>query len=87
VDQGGEYALALKGNQGTLHDDVILLFDDPTSKTTHAKPVVDAGHGRIETRAATVSTDVAWLVKQPRIRTGADWETARTISPSSARWH
>jgi predicted transposase YbfD/YdcC len=63
VDQGGEYALALKGNQGTLHDDVILFFDDPASKTTHAKPVVDAGHGRIETRAATVSTDVAWLVK------------------------
>ena len=22
VDQGGDYALALKGNQGTLHDDV-----------------------------------------------------------------
>jgi predicted transposase YbfD/YdcC len=63
VDQGGEYALALKGNQGPLHDDVILFFDDPASKTTHAKPVVDAGHGRIETRAATVSTDVALLVK------------------------
>ena len=25
VDQGGDYALALKGNQGTLHDDVVLL--------------------------------------------------------------
>ena len=22
IDQGGDYALALKGNQGTLHDDV-----------------------------------------------------------------
>jgi predicted transposase YbfD/YdcC len=22
VEQGGDYALALKGNQGTLHDDV-----------------------------------------------------------------
>src|SRR6266581_1950953 len=29
VDQHGDYALALKGNQGTLHDDVILLLDDP----------------------------------------------------------
>src|ERR1700691_4177460 len=29
LDQGGDYALALKGNQGTLHDDVLLLLDDP----------------------------------------------------------
>src|SRR5271163_791705 len=40
VDQGGDYVLALKGNQGTLHDDVIRYFDDPASKITTAKPVV-----------------------------------------------
>jgi hypothetical protein len=28
VDQGGDCVLALKGNQGTLHDDVIRYFDD-----------------------------------------------------------
>src|SRR5882757_5591347 len=61
VDQGGDYALALKGNQGSLHDDVIRYFDDPASKTTTAKPDVDADHGRIETRTATVSTDIKWL--------------------------
>ncbi len=27
VDRGGDYALALKGNQGTVHDDVMLIFD------------------------------------------------------------
>src|SRR5580658_9437410 len=32
VDQGGDYVLALKGNQGTLHDDVVLHLDDPASK-------------------------------------------------------
>ena len=63
VDQGGDYALALKGNQGTLHDDVVLYLDDPASKTITAEPVVDADHGRIETRTATVSTDIAWLIK------------------------
>ena len=63
VDQGGDYALALKGNQETLHDDVVLYLDDPASKTTVAKPVIDADHGRIETRTATVSTDIAWLIK------------------------
>jgi predicted transposase YbfD/YdcC len=66
VDQGGDYALALKGNQETLHRDVVLFLDDPASKTTTAAPVVDADHGRIETRAATVSTDIAWLVETHR---------------------
>jgi len=61
VDQGGDYALALKGNQGTLLDDVSTYFDDPASKTTTAKPVVDGDHGRIETRTATVCTDIDWL--------------------------
>jgi len=64
VDQQGDYALALKGNQGTLHDDVILLLDDPGCKATTAAPVVEADHGRIETRTATVSTDIDWLQKE-----------------------
>jgi predicted transposase YbfD/YdcC len=63
VGEGGDYALALKGNQGTLHDDVVMYLDDPASKTTKARPDVDAGHGRVETRMATVSTDIAWLTK------------------------
>ena len=61
VDQGGDYVLALKGNQGTLHDDVITYLDDPAAKVTAAAPTVDADHGRIETRTATISTDIAWL--------------------------
>jgi predicted transposase YbfD/YdcC len=61
VDQGGDYALALKGNQGTLHDDVVRFLDDPATQAATAKPAVDAGHGRIKTRTATVSTDIGWL--------------------------
>jgi predicted transposase YbfD/YdcC len=61
VDQGGDYALALKANQGTLHEDVVTYFDDPAAKITATKPVVEADHGRIETRTATVSTDIKWL--------------------------
>ena len=64
VDQGGDYALALKGNQGTLHADVSTFLDDPVvakEKTTTTHTMVDADHGRIETRTATVSTDIAWL--------------------------
>jgi len=64
VDQGGDYALAVKGNQGTLQGDVVRLFNDPAAKAATAKPAVDAGHGRIETRTATVSTDIGWLQEQ-----------------------
>ena len=61
VDQGGDYVLALKGNQGTLHDDVSRFLDDPACEATDADRTVDADHGRIETRTATVSTNIAWL--------------------------
>jgi len=61
VDQGGDYALALKGNQGSLHDDVRRFLDDPHSKLSVSEPVVDGDHGRIETRIATISTDIGWL--------------------------
>jgi predicted transposase YbfD/YdcC len=61
VDQGGDYALALKSNQSTLHDDVRTYLEDPASKTTTATPVVEADHGRIETRTATVCIDIDWL--------------------------
>ncbi len=64
VEQKGDYALALKGNQGTLFDDVVLLLDDPELQASTAAPVVEADHGRIETRTATVSTEIGWLEKQ-----------------------
>jgi predicted transposase YbfD/YdcC len=61
VAQGGDYALALKENQPSLHADVVLLFDDPDCEITTMKPDVDAGHGRIETRTASVSSDIKAL--------------------------
>ncbi len=64
VAQKGDYALALKGNQSTLYDDVVLLLDDPELKTSTSAPLVEADHGRIETRTAMVSTEIDWLQKQ-----------------------
>jgi len=64
VDQGGDYALALKGNQGTLYDDVRLLLDDPKTIAMTTAPEVEGDHGRIETRIATVSTQINWLEKE-----------------------
>jgi predicted transposase YbfD/YdcC len=66
LDKKADYILALKGNQGTLREDVELFaaeqkatgFKD-TKITKHE--TVDADHGRIETRTYTVIHDVAWL--------------------------
>jgi hypothetical protein len=58
---GGDYVLALKGNQGTLHDDVRRFLNDPQSGAPTTAAFVDGDHGRIEPRTATLSTDIAWL--------------------------
>ena len=66
VDQGGDYALALKGNQGSLHADIRDFLDDPGTPVPSSGPLVEADHGRIETRTAIVSDDVAWLEETHR---------------------
>src|SRR5665213_2253192 len=90
VDQGGDYALALKGNQGTLHAGVSLFLDDPACTGTTTARTVDGDHGRIETRTGTISTDISWLQDQhkwpslvaigkvERIREAADKTTRET---------
>ncbi len=64
VQQGGDYVLALKGNQGTLHDDVRRFLDDPTRPAETVHTTVDGDHGRIETRTSLVCTDITWLQEQ-----------------------
>jgi predicted transposase YbfD/YdcC len=61
VDQGGDYALALKGNQATLHADVSLYLDDPAGEAGEIDTTVDADNGRIETRTATITSNIDWL--------------------------
>ena len=60
--RGGDYVLALKGNQGSLFKDATLFLDDlETADNSHTFQSVDADHGRIETRTALVSNDIGWL--------------------------
>ena len=63
TSKGGAYVLALKGNQKTLHEDVrhCLAEPDNADKIFHFNDM-DKGHGRIETREATVYHDVNRLV-------------------------
>jgi len=64
VAQGGDYVLALKGNQGSLHDDVRAFLDDPARPVEAAHTTVDGEHDRIETRTSLVSSDIGWLQDQ-----------------------
>jgi len=48
IEQGGDYALALKGNQGTLHADVSTFLDDPKAEATTANTTVDADHAALK---------------------------------------
>jgi len=66
VEQGGDYALALKGNQQALHTDVSLFLDDAENIPDGAHTTTDGDHGRIETRTGVVSTDIAWLQERHR---------------------
>lgn len=59
---GGDYVIALKGNQGTLHRDVALFLEDHFFETACANHVGhDKGHGRLESRSAFVTEDIAFL--------------------------
>lgn len=60
VDQGADYVLSLKGNQGSLHEDVQTYFSSKLSPAVLTE-TYDGGHGRIETRALRATDDIDWL--------------------------
>src|ERR1700704_4937477 len=62
VAHEADYLLALKGNQPTLETDVKDYFRTaPDDEVVAKPPVVEKGHGRIETRAYTASSNVDWI--------------------------
>jgi predicted transposase YbfD/YdcC len=60
IQQGGDYVLSLKSNQGNLHKDVVAYFTSQLSPEA-AMVTVDEGHGCIETRTVCVTDEIAWL--------------------------
>jgi predicted transposase YbfD/YdcC len=69
VDKKAGYVLALKGNQGSLREDVEVFVAEQKATgfkdtTISRDETVDGDHGRIETRTTTVIHDVAWLQKR-----------------------
>ena len=66
IGKGADYVLGLKGNQGTLHDDVKLYFEDCLASgfkdiEYDYHETIDGDHGRIETRRYWTTSDIDWL--------------------------
>ncbi len=87
IDKGADYILALKGNQGSLRDDVELFFTEQAAPgfadtVVSRHETVEKSHGRIETRITTASGDIAWLKERhdwPGLRSIVMVETVREI--------
>ena len=74
VEKDGDCVLPVKRNQKLLHEDVQVWFADPEArKEMLSCRHVGGGHGRVETRIATVSHDVGWL------RDRHDWPGLKAV--------
>jgi predicted transposase YbfD/YdcC len=93
VDQKADYVLALKGNQGSLREDVELFVVEQKAMafkdtTISRDQTVDGDHGRIETRTTTVIHDVAWLQKRhdwPGLKAVVVVESCRELGDKTER--
>lgn len=79
VAGGADYVLAVKGNQGSLHEDIRLFLDDVIEANTVKAAVdryelVEKNHGRIETRRVWCTGEVDWLNRRH------DWCGLRSIA-------
>jgi len=61
LDRGGQYLLAVKDNQSSLHDEIRRYLDDPAAVLHSRFETTDGDHGRVELRRHAVSHDVGWL--------------------------
>lgn len=74
-DKKGDYVLALKGNQGLLHEDVRQYWSDPQlpRKEYDEYETADKGHGRHEVRRYRISSQLEWLTVRE------DWKGLQSI--------
>ncbi|EHS50594.1 transposase IS4 family protein, partial [Rhizobium sp. PDO1-076] len=61
LDAGADYLLAAKANQPSLMGEIERFFADAPANLTSTVTHVDKGHGRVEERRVTVSSQIDWL--------------------------
>ncbi len=60
-EKGTHFVFGLKGNQQTLHEDVVQWFEGASESSSACVASVEKGHGRIEERCIRISDDTEWL--------------------------
>ena len=92
IEQGADYVLALKGNQGNLHDDVQELFTSASEQNFkniehQFCETVEKGHGRMETRRYWTMGNTEYLIgaeKWRDLRSIGMVESQRTINGTTS---
>jgi len=65
IDGGGDYVMALKGNQGTLYEDIKLYFSE-IEKGMSCYRTVEKNRGQVETRVCTETKEIDWLLQKDK---------------------
>ena len=74
IDQGADYIMGLKGNQGTAHREVEEFFTEAHARDfkdvehTFHETVDGSDHGRLEVRRAWASHEIGWFADLPKWR-------------------
>ena len=87
IEQGGDYILALKANQGNLHHEVSALFDIRQGNGFAGHPYsyheqVNKDHGRIEVRRHWLVEVPGWLASDT-----APWAGLKTLAMVQRQRH
>jgi len=93
VDAGGDYLLNVKGNQGTLEQDIKdYVADDALRQTMDSAHTIEKNGGRIEYRQAFVIDDVLWMGERIHgwkglVSIGAINRCVTTGEKTTDEWH
>jgi predicted transposase YbfD/YdcC len=93
IDQGADYVMGLKGNQGTAHKEVAAFFDEARATAfrdvphTSHETVDGSEHGRMEVRRAWATQELHWfadLAKWKGLRSIILVESERTVGAETS---
>jgi len=79
IDQGGNYIMGLKGNQGTAHKEVEQFFTDASVgdfrdvEHTRDETIDGSEHGRLEVRRVVATQELDWFQDLPK------WKGLRSL--------
>ena len=85
MGQKGDYVLAVKGNQPTLHQDIIEYFADDAlllavKQAGHYKRTVEKARGQIEKREYYQTNDIGWMSRKE------SWKKLSSIGMVEKKW-